>query len=51
MEKKNFDNKLSIYFRTKKFPEMCNSLENSASMVDKYKQELTKGVQRLVKAQ
>lgn len=49
-EKKNFDNKLSIYLRTKKFPEICNSMENSATTIDKCKHELTKGVQRLLKA-
>lgn len=50
LEKKNFDNKLSIYLRTKKFPQICNSMENSATTINKCKQELAKGVQRLLKA-
>ena len=50
IEKKNFDHKLSIYLRTKKFPDLINSFENSATTIDKCKQELTKGVQRLTKA-
>lgn len=25
-EKKNFDNKLLIYLKTKKFPQICNSM-------------------------
>lgn len=28
LEKSNFDNKLQIYLKTKKFPELCNSMEN-----------------------
>ena len=50
LEKKNFDNKLSIYLRTKKFPDLINSFENSATTINKCKQELTKGVNRLSKA-
>jgi hypothetical protein len=39
-----------MYFRIKNVPEMCNYLENTALSMDKCKQELTKGVQRLVTA-
>ena len=38
IEKKNFDNKLSIYLRTKKFPDLINSFENSAATINKCKQ-------------
>ena len=47
LEKENFDKKLSIYLRTKKFPELSTSFETSATTIDKCKHELFKGVQRL----
>ena len=31
LEKKNFDNKIAVYLRTKKFPELSSSFENSAN--------------------
>lgn len=50
IEKANFDNKLQIYLKTKKFPELCNSMENSANTIEQCKKELAKGVHRLLKA-
>lgn len=47
IEKNNFDKKLSLYLKTKKFPEYSSSFENSARTIDQCKQELSKGVQRL----
>lgn len=44
VEKKNFDQKLSLYLRTKKFPEYSSSLETSAKTIDSCKDELIKGV-------
>jgi hypothetical protein len=38
LEKENFDHKVSIYFRTKKFPDFSTSFESSASTIDKCKQ-------------
>lgn len=46
-EKANFDKKLSLYLRTKKFPEYSASFENSAKTIDQCKEELLKGVQRM----
>lgn len=46
-EKANFDKKLSLYLRTKKFPEYSSSFENSAKTIDQCKEELFKGVQRM----
>lgn len=47
LEKKNFDNKISLYMRTKKFPELSSSFESSASTLNDCKGELQKGVQRM----
>ena len=47
MEKKNFDNKLALYLKTKKFPEFSSIFENSANTLDSCKQELFKGVARI----
>lgn len=47
VEKKNFDNKIALYLKTKKFPELFSSFESSADTLNSCKQELIKGVQRL----
>jgi chromosome segregation ATPase len=47
LEKKNFDNKIAAYLKTKKFPELASSFESSADTLNSCKQELLKGVQRL----
>jgi hypothetical protein len=47
VEKKNFDNKLSLYLRTKKFPEFSSSFESSAKTLNSCKEELLKGVTRM----
>ncbi len=46
-EKINFDKKLSLYLKSKKFPEYANSFENSAKTIDQCKEELFKGIQRM----
>lgn len=46
-EKGNFDKKLSLYLKGKKFPEYSTSFENSAKTIDQCKEELLKGVQRM----
>jgi hypothetical protein len=38
IEKRNFDNKLSFYLKTKKFPEFCSSFESSAKTLDSCKE-------------
>lgn len=50
IEKANFDKKLSVYLKTKKFPEYSTSFENSAKTIDQCKEELIKGVQRMNEA-
>ena len=47
LEKKNFDNKIALYLKTKKFPEFNSSFESSADTLNSCKQELIKGVQRI----
>lgn len=47
IEKKNFDNKLSIYIKQTKFSDYAGSFENSARILTQCKDELFKGVQRL----
>jgi hypothetical protein len=51
VEKKNFDNKISLYMKIKKFPEMSLSFESSANTLNSCKQELQKGVQRINNAE
>ncbi len=46
-EKINFDKKLSLYLKAKKFPEYSNSFENSGKTIDQCKEELFKGIQRM----
>lgn len=31
LEKRNFDNKIAVYLKTKKFPELSSSFESSAN--------------------
>jgi uncharacterized protein YjdB len=47
VEKKNFDNKLSFYLKTKKFNEYSTSFESSAKTLGSCKEELLKGVCRI----
>jgi len=47
LEKKNFDNKIAVYLKTKKFPELSSSFESSANTLASCKEELQKGVQRM----
>lgn len=47
IEKKNFDNKIALYLKIKKFPEFFSSFESSADTLNSCKQQLIKGVQRI----
>lgn len=47
IEKKNFDNKIALYMKIKKFPELSSSFESSADTLSSCEQELLKGVQRI----
>ena len=33
LEKRNFDNKIAVYLKTKKFPELSSSFESSANTI------------------
>lgn len=50
LQKKNFDNKVAVYLKTKRFPEYSLSFENSAGTIERCKQQLFRGVQRLNRA-
>lgn len=50
VEKKNFDNKLSIHIKQTRFQEYVGSFENTASVINRCKEDMFRAVAKLNEA-